>query len=106
VIGKVRFLESFSKFKNYTQSSRCDDTISKISYDLMENLGLLEERQVLFIVDAARHFVPLKNEGKGFYAVRNLTSKLNQFVTSMAEQQPDLVEAKFLVEYLARVSSL
>lgn len=74
---KARLLKNYTQFKKVNHSTRADDLVFKLSYDIMDNLSLLEEKTVLIILEACGNMTYTQNGGKAFVAVRNLVSKLN-----------------------------
>jgi hypothetical protein len=74
---KARLLKNYTQYKKVNHSTRADDLVYKLSYDIMDNLSLLEERTVILLLEAAANLTYTQNGGKAFVAVRNLVSKLN-----------------------------
>lgn len=68
-------------------------------------MSLLEEKSVLVLLDsiAIMKHTHSNQGGKAFKPLKDLCAMLNSFVIKMAEQQPDLVNVKFLIHYLARL---
>lgn len=105
---KARLLKNLTQFKSVTLNKQLDSLIKNTANEISENLAMLEENSVLTIMEAVSN-MKIFNKFSGqssFEAIKNLSHGLNGFVIKMAEQQPDLVDSKFLVQFMASLNEL
>lgn len=104
---KARLLKIMTKLKVTNQTQKVDEVITALATELSSNLSLLDEKSVLVLLEGISNmkYTAPYTGGKCFKPIKELNQQLNNFVIKMAEQQPELVNVKFLIHYLARLQS-